>query len=111
MASLKDTLLRELEAVDGVTARPSPVAGGTALFFGGKEFAHFHHDNELDLRLTKKLIQALGLSHPAGSVHHPARSASSPWIEVRFDDLAGVRRAVELVRAAVASLRVDTQPH
>jgi len=56
MASLKETLLRKLDDVEGVTVQPSPVAGGTALFFRGKDFAHFHHDTELDLRLTKKVI-------------------------------------------------------
>ncbi|MGO4376652.1 luciferase family protein [Pseudoduganella sp. RAF19] len=49
------------------------VAGGSELVYGGKSFAH-HSDHELDLRLTRKLIQQQGLSHPPGSVHHPKRS-------------------------------------
>ncbi|MFG6485105.1 luciferase family protein [Roseateles sp. BYS78W] len=102
MAALKQQLLDLLAGVDGVTAQPSPVAGGTALFCRGKEFAHFHHDHELDLRLTRKLIASLGLSHPAGSIHHPARSANSAWIEVRFHSPDDVQRAAELVRLAVA---------
>jgi len=104
MDHLKVELLRQLEAIEGVMAKPSSVAGGTALFFCGKEFGHFHHDRELDLRLTKKVIQAMALKHPEGSVHHPSRSASSPWMEVRYDDAAGVQRAVALVRAAMEQL-------
>jgi hypothetical protein len=104
MSTPKEQLLELLVAVDGLTAEPSPVAGGTALFFRGKEFAHFHHDRELDLRLTRKVIAAQGLSHPAGSVHHPTRSATSPWIEVRFNSPSEVKRAAALVKLAIAQL-------
>ena len=31
----------------------------------GKEFAHFHRDNELDQRLTRKVIQAEHIRHTA----------------------------------------------
>jgi len=102
--SLKDTLLRELSKIEGVTAQASSVSGGTALFYRGKEFAHFHHENEVDLRLTKKVIQAMGLTHPQGSVHHPTRGTGSPWIEVRYQDNAGVKSLLELVRIAVKQL-------
>ena len=104
MTVFKQQLLQLLASVEGVTVEPSPVAGGTALFFRGREFAHFHHDNELDLRLTKKVILSLGLSHPVGSVHHPVRAAGSPWIEVRFNSEREVQRAAELVELAVAQL-------
>lgn len=80
------------------------MSGGTALFYSGKEFAHFHDDNELDLKLTKGRIHALGLSHPSGSIHHPARSPNSPWIEIRFKDEADIMILDKLVRIAVAEL-------
>jgi hypothetical protein len=102
--SLKQKLLKRLEPIDGLTAEPSMVAGGTALFCRGKELAHFHHDNELDLRLTRKLIKSLGISHPSGSVHHPARAASSQWIELRFHTVEEVDHVAELVRLAIAQL-------
>jgi hypothetical protein len=104
MSQLKEKLLVELRKIDGVQDRPSPVSGGTALFYSGKEFAHFHDDNELDLRLTKKRIQALGLTHPARSIHHPNRSPNSPWIEVRFYVEADVKSLENLVRVAVSEL-------
>ena len=63
MNTLKTQLLSAVGKTAGVEDRQSPVAGGTALFYFGKEFAHFHSDNELDLRLTKKIIQAQRLEH------------------------------------------------
>lgn len=104
MTEFKQQLLQLLASFEGVAVEPSPVAGGTALFYRGKEFAHFHHDNELDLRLTKKVILSLGLSHPVGSIHHPTRAAGSPWIEVRFNSEREVQRAAELIELAVAQL-------
>ena len=104
MPTAKEQLLHQLASVEGLSAEPSLVAGGTALLFRGKEFAHFHSDNELDLRLTRKVITSLGLSHPSGSVHHPTRAASSPWIEIRFSSPGEVKRTVELVKLAIAQL-------
>ena len=102
MSKLKTQLLEEVQGIEGVEIRSSPVAGGSALFYFGKEFAHFHNDNELDLRLTKKIIQAERLSHPSGSIHHPARSLSSPWIELRFVTAKDVAHVASLVKLAVA---------
>ena len=104
MNTLKARLLDELRKIEGVEVVPSPTAGGTALLYLGKEFAHFHNDNELDLRLTKSVIQAERLTHPAGSIHHPTRSMSSPWIEVRFTSPEDIRPVVRLVGLAVAKL-------
>ncbi len=61
MDKLKADLLTELRKIAGIEDRPSPVSGGSALFYNGQAFAHFHNDNELDLRLTKRVIKTLGL--------------------------------------------------
>ncbi len=104
MVALKAKLLERLGRIDGVEDLPSPVSGGSALFYRGKPFAHFHNDNELDLRLTRKIIKKLGLSHPPGSFHHPDRSPNSAWIEVRFNCVNDIDRVSELVRLAVEQL-------
>lgn len=104
MASMKSELLDQLREVEGLQALPSRVAGGTALFYRGKEFAHFHNDHEIDLRLTKALIKSLGLHHPSGSSIHPRRAASSNWIALRFHTSEEVIVIVELVRQATARL-------
>ena len=103
MAQLKAELLRRLRGIEGLEDRPSPVAGGTALFWHDQPLAHFHDDHELDLKLTKKLIRTQGLTHPRDSVHHPNRAAGSAWIELRFHDAADVDRVCELVRLAVSA--------
>ena len=105
MASLKQKLLASLVTIDGFTAEPSKVAGGTALFFRGKEFAHFHHDHEIDLRLTRKVIKKLGLEHPIRSALHPTRSSSPQWIEIGFHSDDDVSRVAHLVRLAIGELQ------
>ena len=104
MTQLKTLLLDELRNIEGVEDRPSPVAGGTALFYLGMEFAHFHNDNELDLRLTRSVIHAEGLSRPQASIHHPTRSLSSPWIAVRFKTTKDIAHVARLLKLAVAKL-------
>jgi hypothetical protein len=104
MADLKAQLLKQLRKIDGVEDLPSPVSGGVALFYRGKPFAHFHSDNELDLRLTRTVIKRLGLSHPSGSVHHPKRSSNSAWIEIRFGSASDLDSVSKLVRLAVEQL-------
>ena len=104
MNKLKTQILNELRNIEGFEDRLSPVAGGIALFYRGREFAHFHNDNELDLRLTKSVIAAEGLTHPSGSIHHPTRPLSSPWIEVRFNSSNDIAQVTKLLKLAVAEL-------
>ena len=104
MSGVKAKLLAEIRKIAGIEDRPSPVAGGTALFYKGESIAHFHGDNELDIRLTKTNIRMLRLSHPKGSAHHPNRSPNSAWIEVRLAGPADVPRVCEFVRLAAAAM-------
>ena len=97
MSKLKNKLVKLLEKIEGLESRPSKVAGGTALFLNNKEIAHFHHDNELDFRLTKKLIKSEGLIHPNDSKFHK-RGPSSEWIELRFFSNEDVDRIVGLIK-------------
>ena len=69
----------------------------------GREFARFHNDNELNLRLTKTVIQTEGLTHASGFIDHLTRSLSSPWIEVRFTTPEGIAHGAALVKLAVAN--------
>ncbi len=101
MARLRDELVKRLEKVPGLEDRPSKVAGGSAIFYRGKEIAHFHHDNELDVRLTKKVIKAEGLMHPEGSEFHHHRSPNSQWIELRYKKAADLDEVVRLFKLAL----------
>ena len=97
---MKTKLLRKLEHIYGLEHRewPERTDGFSTLHFNGKEIAHFHHFNELDLRLGKALIQREGLTHPADSKKHPKRSKNSPYIELRFHSEADLPEIVRLVR-------------
>ena len=105
MAKLRDELIQRLAPL-GVEHRPMPGRddGFASLFYRDKPFAHFHNDNELDLRLTKKVIRELEMSHPPDSVNHPGRSPNSPWIEVRFNQADDIEKVSALVQRAVAAL-------
>ncbi|MCB0280920.1 MAG: DUF5519 family protein, partial [Calditrichaeota bacterium] len=74
-SDLKQQLTRKILSIVGVTERfwPTDSGGFTAFVFKNKEFAHFHSGNELDLKLTKKLIAAKQLQHPENSTVHPNR--------------------------------------
>ena len=99
--SLKSDLVKKLELIPGLEDRPSAVSGGSAIFYHDKEIAHFHDNNEVDVRLTKKIIRAEGLTHPEGSKRHPKRGPSSEWIELQFTRVAHVDEVVILFKLAV----------
>lgn len=80
--------------------------GFSSLIYNGKEFAHFHDDTELDIRLTRRVIKREGLVDPTESRVHPNRSRSSPWIEIRFEKPADLERIVHLVKLAIDPIKV-----
>lgn len=101
MSKLRKSLIKKLEMISGLEDRPSIVAGGSAIFYNNKEIAHFHHDNEIDVRLTKKVIRQEGLVHPVDSKVHKKRAASSEWYEIRFHSQEEVQEAVRLFKLAI----------
>ena len=105
MSSLRIKLVQRLEKL-GVEDRPWPGRddGFSSLFYDGKEFAHFHNDNELDIRLTNGVIRREGLTHPADSQVHPNRSKNSQWMEIRFTRASHVEEVVRLVKLALERL-------
>jgi hypothetical protein len=105
MAHLRSQLVQRLKKL-GVEDRawPGRNDGFSSLHFDDKEFAHFHDDNELDIRLTKNIINLEGLVHPAGSRVYPNRSKNSQWIEVRFSKPADLERLVHLVKLAIEQI-------
>jgi len=106
MATLKQQLVKKLEAIPGVEHQPyaNRDDGFSALLYYGKDLAHFHNNNELDLKLTKGLIKREGLKHYSDSKAHPKRSANSPWIELRFTQSSDIDEVVRLVNLAVSKM-------
>ena len=105
MSDLQTELLRRLKKL-GVehVIPPGRDDGFSGLRFNGKDLAHFHNSGELDLRLTRKVIEREGLSHPPGSLVHPNRSERSSWIEVRFTRASQLDEVVRLVKLAIEQL-------
>lgn len=95
--------LREL----GVEERawPGRDDGFASLLYRGKDFAHFHSDCELDIRLGKDVVRRERLSPLPDSTVHPDRAKSSPWYEMRFATEADVQEAVRLVALAIQGLK------
>lgn len=83
---------------------PGGTMGFAGFFHGGKSFAHFHNDHEIDIRLTRAVIKRQGLSHPSCSAVHPNRSANSACIEIRFNTSKEIDGIVRLVRIATTQL-------
>ncbi len=99
MMTLRNKLELKLAKIPGLEISPFKDTDLICLFYKGKDFAHFHDDNELDLRLTKGVIKRERVVRPTDSIHHPKRSANSPWVELRFfstGDLAEIERLVGL---------------
>lgn len=101
MSVLKKKLLKELAKIPGLESHPSKVAGGTAIFFGTREIAHFHSDHEIDVRLTKKVIRASGLNHPEDSNFHKKRAKTSDWMELRYFQQSDLDDVVRLFKLAL----------
>jgi hypothetical protein len=105
MADLRKRLIDRVTKL-GVEERvlPGRDDGFSSLWYGGKAIAHFHNDNELDIRLTKQVIDREGLAHPPDSAVHPNRTAKSQWIEVRFSTAAHLNRVIKLIKLAIGKL-------
>jgi hypothetical protein len=109
MSELRTELVRRLRVM-GVEERTDSDSGLSVLFYRNRPFAHFHDDNELDLRLTRALIRREGLVHPENSRIHPQRSKNSQWIEVRFTRAADLTKLVHLVALAIERLQDGAMP-
>jgi hypothetical protein len=103
MSNSRKQLVQELLKIEGVAEKvwPDRSDGFSSLHVGGKEFAHFHNDNELDIRLTKGIISSEMLVHPSTSKNHPNRSQNSPWIEMRFFDNNDIEKIVMLIKQSL----------
>lgn len=107
MPELKRLLLKELLSIPGVTEKkwPNRDDGFSSLIYKNKDFAHFHNDNELDLRLTAKVIKAEGVMRADSSTFHPDRSSNSPWIELRFIKTTDIPEIVHLIKLAILQIK------
>ena len=97
--TLAEELAERIVALPGVDLRPSRFSHRPAFWVGKREVAHFHPGNELDVRLTRKVIRLLKAELEADP--RVTLRGSSDWAEVRFPRRTHLERAVALVRLAV----------
>ena len=105
MTSLRKQLIARLAEL-GVEEQPVPGRddGFAGLSYRGTSFAHFHHDEELDLHLTRSVIAREGLVHPSNSVRHPKRSKTSHWSELPLKTVPDLDHVTRLVKLTIANM-------
>jgi hypothetical protein len=93
--------LTELPGVEQSTSRFGSHRNA-AWSVAGREFAHLHADDLLDLRLPRK-IQAGLRSDPKAHF----RKSRSDWVELEFHTLEDMSHVAKLVRQAWAAAKND----
>jgi hypothetical protein len=85
--------------IDGIVESPGIFYDEDAFWVNGKQIAHFHGDDAMEIRLTKKVISELRarLRTEAGVT---LRAGSSDWITVALEDTALIRELAERAAAA-----------
>lgn len=90
------SLLDELRRLPDVEEAPSQFHGQTAFWIDGREFLHFHGEETVEIRLTRKLIRDVEDERVAH------RSRTSDWLIVPARERALVLR---LARQALEANR------
>ena len=100
----KDKLIKKLEQLPDVTLDFWKDTELLCVNYKGKEVAHFQTkpQNEIDIRLTPKIIKEEKLVVPENAVSHPSRSKNSRWLIQFIDSKEDVEHIVRLVKLAIS---------
>ena len=102
MAELRNKLIARLERIPDVEVRQWKSGSDfTVIEYRGKEVAHFHGNNELDIRLSKEVVQRDGLTHAPNHIGHPNRKNGGRWLMARFTREAHLGEMIRLVTMAI----------
>lgn len=71
------------------------------IFYRGKEFAHFHDHEEIDIRLSHKFIKKEGLKPLEDSPFHLKRSKKSRWMQMRFRTEEEAQNLLNLIQRLI----------
>jgi len=101
-SGLTAQLSAQLLALPGVREGVSRLgrAGKAAWFVSGREFAHLHADDLLDLRLPREVQSSL-----KGDPRAHFRKSRSEWLEIEFHHSQDVEFLVSLARRAWAAAK------
>lgn len=102
MTKFKDSLIKQLEQLPDITLDFWKDTELLGVNYKGKELAHFQTKakNEIDIRLTPKIIKKEKLVVPENAVSHPSRSKNSRWIIQFIDSQEDVEKIVRLIKLA-----------
>lgn len=102
MAVLRKELIERLGQIPGVNVHLwKPDHHLMVIDYKGKEAAHFHGNNELDIRLSKEVIKREGLSHAPDRIGHLDRKSGSRWLIVRFTRKSHLAEMERLIKMAI----------
>ena len=102
MAKLRKMLVQELERIPGIDIHLwRPDRDFVVIDYKGKEVAHFHGINELDIRLSPEFVKREGLVHASNRVGHPNRKNGGTWLIVRFTRESHLSEMIRLVKIAI----------
>jgi hypothetical protein len=110
MARLRKMLIDELETIPGIDIHFwKPDRDFLVIDYKGKEIAHFHGNNELDVRLSPQIVKDEGLTHAPNRIGHPARKNGGAWLIVRFTREKHLAEMVRLVNMAIKLRKQDSK--
>lgn len=102
MAELRRQLIGRLEKISGIDVHLwKPDYHLMVVAYKGKEIAHFHGNNEIDIRLSKAIVKRDGLTHAHNRVGHPDRKNGGRWLIIRFTRENHLQKIVRLIRMAI----------
>jgi len=102
VAELRRRLVKELEKLPGVDVHLWKLDHDPMVVdYKGKEVAHFHGNNELDVRLSPQIVKREGLTHAADRIGHFDRKNGGRWLVVRFTRQSHLPEMVRLVKMAI----------
>ena len=102
MAVLRKKLINKLEKLPGIDVHLwKPDSDFMVIDYNGKEVAHFHGNNELDIRLSREVVKRDGLTHAPNHVGHPSRKNGGRWLIARFTRESHLAEMVRLVKMAI----------
>ena len=105
---LRDRIRRDLRKVDGMIESPGTYyTDEDAFWVNANEVAHFHGDDAIELRLTKKQISAQRQRLIADE-RVELRTTSSDWLTVRFASPRDAAFIAELAQLAAAAHRAPS---
>ena len=91
--------LREIPDVDVHLWKPDYHL--VVIDYKGREIAHFHGNNELDVRLSKDIVKRDELTHAVDRVGHLSRKNGGRWLIVRFTREPHLEKMVRFVEMAI----------